>query len=61
MAGDAERQAWLAGTYQLGNGFAVTGDDDGFAFLDQFQEPGELSFSLVYIDLHGTSLVYLVS
>jgi hypothetical protein len=39
----------------------VAGDDHGFAFLDQFKEARELAFGLMHVDLHGDSLVHLLS
>ena len=46
---------------QFGDWFAVAGNHNGFALLDEFQKPRELSFGLVDVNLHSSMLGYLVS
>jgi hypothetical protein len=59
--GDSKRQPSFASADQLCHRLSVPRNYDGFAFLDQFEEPGELGLSLVDVDLHTLSLVHFPS
>lgn len=45
----------------MGYRLTVASDDHDLAFLDKFEEAGQLRLSLMHVHLHKPRLVYLLS
>ena len=54
LAGDTEREPWLAARrHEFRDGLAMPSDDDGFALLDEYEQARELGLGFVDIHLHA--------